>query len=101
VQIQQVLVNLMRNAIEAMAACPVRDLKVATGLRPDGLIEVTVEDTGPASPTRSGAALHGVQVDKGRRHGPRPFDLPDHHRSAWGPYLDERPTAAARAFILP
>jgi two-component system sensor kinase FixL len=47
VQIQQVLVNLMRNAIEAMAACPVRDLKVATRLRPDGLIEVTVEDTGP------------------------------------------------------
>ena len=32
---------------EAMAACPVRDLKVATRLRPDGLIEVTVEDTGP------------------------------------------------------
>ena len=47
VQIQQVLVNLMRNAIEAMAECPVRDLKVATRLRPDGLIEVTVEDTGP------------------------------------------------------
>ena len=47
VQIQQVLVNLMRNAIEAMAECPVRDLKVATRLRPDGLIEVTVADTGP------------------------------------------------------
>ena len=30
-----------------MAECPVRDLKVATRLRPDGLIEVTVEDTGP------------------------------------------------------
>lgn len=47
VQIQQVLVNLMRNAIEAMAASSIRDLKVATRLRPDGLIEVTVEDTGP------------------------------------------------------
>lgn len=47
VQIQQVLVNLMRNAIEAMAASPIRDLRIATSLRADGLIEVTVEDTGP------------------------------------------------------
>lgn len=47
VQIQQVLVNLMRNAIEAMAESPVRDLRIATTLRDDGLIEVTVEDSGP------------------------------------------------------
>ena len=46
VQIQQVLVNLMRNAIEAMADSTVRDLTVTSALRPDGLIEVTVEDTG-------------------------------------------------------
>lgn len=47
VQVQQVLVNLMRNAIEAMAEVPIRDLRLASMLRPDGLIEVTVEDTGP------------------------------------------------------
>ena len=47
VQIQQVLVNLMRNAIEAMADTPIRDLRIATRLRGDGLIEVTVEDSGP------------------------------------------------------
>jgi two-component system sensor kinase FixL len=47
VQIQQVLVNLMRNAVEAMAESSIRDLKVATSLRADGLVEVTVEDTGP------------------------------------------------------
>lgn len=47
VQIQQVLVNLMRNAIEAMVQSPIRDLRIATKLRPDGLIEVSVEDTGP------------------------------------------------------
>lgn len=46
IQIQQVLVNLMRNAVEAMADSKVRDLTVATRLRPDGLVEVTVEDTG-------------------------------------------------------
>ncbi|MCW1431930.1 PAS domain S-box protein [Novosphingobium sp. JCM 18896] len=47
VQVQQVLVNLMRNAIEAMADSPIRDLKVASTLRHDGLIEVTIEDSGP------------------------------------------------------
>jgi len=47
IQIQQVLVNLMRNAVEAMAGGKVRDLSVASRLRPDGLVEVTVQDTGP------------------------------------------------------
>lgn len=47
VQIQQVLVNLMRNAIEAMASSKVRELRVATQLRSDGFIEILVEDTGP------------------------------------------------------
>lgn len=47
VQIQQVLLNLMRNAVEAMVQTQVRDLTVVTKLRPDGFVEVTVHDTGP------------------------------------------------------
>lgn len=47
VQIQQVLFNLMRNAIEAMAASEQRELTVATLLRDDGWIEVSVSDAGP------------------------------------------------------
>jgi two-component system sensor kinase FixL len=47
VQIQQVLVNLMRNAVEAMATVPVRDLTVSSRLRSDGFVEITVADTGP------------------------------------------------------
>lgn len=50
VQIQQVLVNLIRNAVEAMASSPIRDLRVATHLCPDGFIEVTIEDSGPGIP---------------------------------------------------
>jgi len=51
VQIQQVLVNLMRNAVEAMTASEVRELTVSTLLRSDGLIETSVEDTGPGIAT--------------------------------------------------
>ena len=47
VQIQQVLVNLIRNAIEAMENEPRRELIVATASGGAGLIEVSVADTGP------------------------------------------------------
>ncbi len=46
VQIQQVLLNLMRNAIEAMEASDRRELVVATALAPDDMIEIAVADTG-------------------------------------------------------
>lgn len=47
VQIQQVLVNLMRNAIEAMQTSDRRELSVSATPVMDGMIEVAVSDTGP------------------------------------------------------
>jgi two-component system sensor kinase FixL len=47
VQIQQVLVNLMRNAIEAMAESAPRELTIAAEPLPDGMVAVRVADTGP------------------------------------------------------
>jgi two-component system sensor kinase FixL len=47
VQIQQVLINLMRNAMEAMAASERRDLTVKSTLIADDMVEVRVADTGP------------------------------------------------------
>jgi len=48
VQIQQVILNLVRNAIDALRDHPGRrDLAVATRLRGDGMAEVSVSDTGP------------------------------------------------------
>jgi two-component system sensor kinase FixL len=46
VQIQQVLVNLMRNAIEAMEASPRRELVVSTSATEHDMISIGVADTG-------------------------------------------------------
>ena len=46
VQIQQVVLNLVRNAVEAMEQAPRRDLRVATAAMP-GYAKVTVRDSGP------------------------------------------------------
>jgi two-component system sensor kinase FixL len=46
IQVQQVLVNLIRNAIDAMIGAPARCLSIRTARRPDGNVVVTVEDTG-------------------------------------------------------
>ncbi len=46
VQIQQVLVNLIRNAVEAMDGRPVRRLSVTSRRQEDGVVEVAVADTG-------------------------------------------------------
>jgi two-component system sensor kinase FixL len=46
IQIQQVVLNLMRNAIEAMEGMPRRDLLVSTRPGSDNMVEVSVTDTG-------------------------------------------------------
>ena len=46
IQIQQVLVNLIRNAIQSMAASPIRTLSIATTPQREGWMQITVADTG-------------------------------------------------------
>jgi two-component system sensor kinase FixL len=47
VQIQQVLINLIRNAIEAMQGGARRELTITAALTEDGTIGIAVADTGP------------------------------------------------------
>lgn len=47
VQIQQVYLNLVRNAVEAMQNGPRRELRVVTSAGADGYAKVSVIDTGP------------------------------------------------------
>ncbi|MCO5130487.1 MAG: PAS domain S-box protein [Xanthobacteraceae bacterium] len=46
VQIQQVLVNLFRNALEAMAGSPKRELAAASAKTADDMVELSISDTG-------------------------------------------------------
>ncbi len=56
IQIQQVLVNLMRNAVEAMANSVRRELSVSA-VRAGEMIEISVADTGPGLPEEVHARL--------------------------------------------
>ncbi|MBX5473136.1 MAG: GHKL domain-containing protein, partial [Acetobacteraceae bacterium] len=56
IQIQQVLVNLMRNAVEAMANSARRELSVSA-VRAGEMIEISVADTGPGLPEEVHARL--------------------------------------------
>jgi two-component system, LuxR family, sensor kinase FixL len=47
VQIQQVVVNLMRNAIEAMEVSHRRELTISAAMNEDSTVAVSIIDTGP------------------------------------------------------
>jgi two-component system sensor kinase FixL len=68
VQIQQVLLNLMRNAVEAMEGAPRRELVVSTGAVDDDMVAVGVSDTGSGiSPDMSSQLFQPFVTTK--RHG--------------------------------
>lgn len=49
IQLEQVLLNLLRNGVEAFtsATCPIRKVTIRTSCNSDGWVEVMVADTGP------------------------------------------------------
>lgn len=56
IQFQQVLLSLMRNAVEAMADSARRDLVIITA-RPNDMVAISVTDTGPGLPEQVRARL--------------------------------------------
>ena len=65
IQIQQVLINLIRNAFDAMQDAPIREIVIETAAVSDEFVEVAVADTGPglASELR-GALFSPVESSK-------------------------------------
>ncbi|MEG3175788.1 PAS domain S-box protein [Sphingomonas sp. RB3P16] len=47
IQIQQVILNLVRNAVEAVEGALVRDVTIAARRASDDMVEITVADSGP------------------------------------------------------
>ena len=50
IQIEQVLFNLLRNALEAMQGQPTRELSVCSAAAEGGMVQVSVADRGPGLP---------------------------------------------------
>lgn len=50
IQIQQVMFNLIRNAVEAMNGCPTRRLEIGSRRHEGGFVEVVIADSGPGLP---------------------------------------------------
>jgi two-component system sensor kinase FixL len=57
IQIQQVLINLIRNAVQAMQDLPRREVLIKTRAVEDGMAEVSVADTGGGIPPKVREAL--------------------------------------------
>lgn len=57
VQIQQVLVNLMRNAMEAMEGCPRRRIVISARRSEHRMVRIEIRDSGPGLPAEVRANL--------------------------------------------
>lgn len=92
IQVQQVILNLVRNAIEAMQETTLRELTISTAEKTDGMVEICVADTGPGIAPEIAAQLfqpfvttkpHGMGVGLSisrtivESHGGRLWALPN------------------------
>jgi two-component system sensor kinase FixL len=68
VQVQQVLLNLLRNAVEAMETSQRRELVISTALGKDGMIAISVADTGSGIAPEMTSQLFQPFVTN-KRHG--------------------------------
>nr|WP_245197162.1 ATP-binding protein [Sphingomonas jejuensis] len=65
VQIQQVLINLIRNAVDALEGCATRTIILAAAPCADGRVELSVSDTGPGfAPTAMAGETVSVKTSK-------------------------------------
>jgi C4-dicarboxylate-specific signal transduction histidine kinase len=83
VQLQQVVLNLVMNAIEAMLSAQPRILRIETRQGGPGMVRVSVGDTGVGiDPSNADRVFE--RHDQAQRDGNGPCDLPfDHRATQW------------------
>lgn len=65
IQIQQVLLNLIRNAVEAMAGAENGEIRISSAVTGDRYAEITIRDTGPGFlPEMAGKLFHAFTTTK-------------------------------------
>ena len=102
VQLQQVILNLIMNAIEAMSDVSEgpRELLIGTSeAETDGVL-VAVSDSGPgAASSQSRAHLRGVLYDQVHRFRHGVVDLPLDRRGAWRPAMGDAERTSRRCLF--
>ena len=82
VHLQQVLLNLILNGMDAMAEQPRERRRLSVRTRPgaDGLVELVVTDLGHGiEPDKTPAPVRAVLHHQNQRHGHGPFDCPQNY----------------------
>ena len=100
VQLQQVIVNLILNAIEAMSAVEkgARKLSISTERSQSGGVLVAIRDSGHGHRCgKNRASLPALLHHQGKRYGNGAVDLPVHYRRPWGPTMGRGQSTRRRA----
>jgi C4-dicarboxylate-specific signal transduction histidine kinase len=97
IQLQQVIINLILNAAQAMVSIEGRPRTVVVGTRVDETDHVVLDvgDSGPwCRPRACSPVVRCVLLNQTERNGHGPVDLPPDCRGAW--WSDQRARAIAR-----
>jgi signal transduction histidine kinase len=102
VQLQQVILNLIMNAIEAMSevnggSC---ELLISTSQIEPGAVLVKISDTGPGLPSGGPEGLfEAFYTTKDQRSWHGFVDLPLNRRGPWGPIVGDAEPTPRRCFL--
>ena len=103
VQLQQVVLNLILNAIEAMSSVEegARELSISTRQGQTSDVLVAVQDSGPGiDPERLDAGFRGVLHHKECWNRNGTLDLPVHHHRSWRSTVGRGQSASGRGISV-
>ena len=101
-QIEQVLANLVANAIQASSDQPSPHIIEAATEERNGKVRITIADNGPGIPSQILSKIYDpffTTKGPGKGHRPRPVDLLQHHGRTQGKDLGRERNRQGHAFL--